>query len=372
MKFSEVAGQDNLKEQLITSIQNNMLSHALLFVGEEGYGGLPLVLALAQYLNCQQPVDHDSCGNCPSCRKLTKHIHPDIHYSFPTISDSKGKPSLSSTFYKEWRSSLIENPYLSYFDWLQLISPDAKQGNITMAECHAIIRNLSLKAFDGRNKIQIIWSADHLGPNGNTLLKIIEEPTPNTYFFFLARNKDRILNTILSRAQLLLVPPISIESISEKLNQDLDLTDVEINQIAKLANGNYANALRLSKSQQSDHEDDFISWMRLCYEFKVLDIFQWGVKLNEKGREYIKDFLQYGMRIIRECMLISNHAEQINSLSKTEEDFARKFSLFTNDNNAFKFYELLSKTQYYIERNANPKIIFFNLSLHFHKLLKQN
>ncbi|MBT4730269.1 MAG: hypothetical protein HOB88_17645 [Bacteroidetes bacterium] len=370
MKFSEVAGQEKIKEQLIRSTANNMLSHALLFIGPEGYGGLPLALALAQYLNCLHPVDNDSCGECSSCRKMEKFIHPDVHYTFPTISE-QGKPSISSKFYSQWRVALLENPYLSYYDWLQQISSEAKQGNIPVAECHNIIRNLSLKAFEGGKKIQIIWSADLMGTNGNSLLKIIEEPPPHTHFIFLGRNKDSILNTILSRTQLLLLPPIHATGIANKLKTDLQLDDSETQRITQLANGNYADAIRISKSGESSHEEDFIQWMRLSFDFKASEIFSLVNNLNAKGREYIKDFLQYAIRMIRECMLISNQADPITRLSASEEEFARKFSQFTTGEKAQEFYELLSKSQYYVERNANPKIIFFNLSLQFHKFLKK-
>ncbi|MFC2114482.1 ATP-binding protein [Bacteroidota bacterium] len=369
MRFADVAGLEFIKEQLIKSAHNNMVSHAMLFIGPDGYGGLPLALAFAQFLNCINPSENDSCGECSSCKKMAKFIHPDIHFSFPTFSE-KGKATLCNTMYTQWREKLIANPYLTHFEWLQHINAENKQGNIPVDECHSIIHNLSLKAYEGSKKIQIIWSTDLLGRAGNALLKIIEEPPPDTFFIFIARSKENILNTILSRTQLFLLPPISIENISIKLQKKFEIPNLEADRIAQLAGGNFAEALRISKSAQNNHEDDFIAWMRLCYEFKGVELLSWINDLHSKGREYIKDFLQYSLRIIRESILISNESKGISYLTSSEEDFAKRFSQFTHLENAEKFYNLLNKTQYYIERNGNPKIIFFNLSLQFYKLFK--
>jgi DNA polymerase-3 subunit delta' len=371
MKFSEVAGQDLIKEQLRNSIRNQKLSHSLLFIGPEGYGGLALALALAQYINCEQKENNDSCGLCSSCKKFKKLIHPDVHFSFPTVTDPKGKPSVSTSFYKEWRNALDENVYLNYYDWLQKITKESKQGNITVTECHAIIKNLSLKSFEGGYKIQIIWYADLLGNNGNALLKIIEEPPEKTLFVFIAKNKDHILNTILSRSQQFQLSPVSSEAMQSALTQNYGVEENEAARIATMANGDFATAIRLSKKDDNDHEEEFIKWMRMCFELNPIELYKWTNNIGSNGREYIKDFLHYANRMIRECVIFNQQAQKINSLSDSELAFVEKFAQFIMDDKAYRLYHLMSKTHYYVERNANLKIIFFNLSLQIHKLLKQ-
>lgn len=372
MRFRDVVGQDEIKAKLVSSVKNDKVTHANIFIGPEGTGGLPLALAFAQFLNCTNRTENDSCGECPSCTKMQKLIHPDVYFTFPTISTGGVSKPISTDFIKEWRKALLENPYVTYIEWLDHLKAENKQGNITIAECHEIIKHLSLKSYEGGKKIQIIWLAEFLGKNGNSLLKIIEEPTPNTFFIFISENKNLILNTILSRTQITLLPPLNDVSISKSLIENFHIDEEESKNIAHLANGNYSEALRIYRVGQNNHAESFISWMRLCYTFKTLDINKWLTTHTSNGREYLKDFLKYGIRIIREAYLLGNDLESISHLGKTEQEFAIKFSPFINSSNILEIYNLLNKAHYHIERNASPKIIFFNLSLQIYKLLRNN
>ena len=219
MLFKEIIGQIETKKQLVELIQHNRLSHALLFLGKEGNGSLQLAVGLAQYLTCekvnqkvkdqnsevslfgeepttsiqQQATSNDSCGLCSSCIKAQHLIHPDIHFSYPVVTKKSGSPPISTDYISEWREFIKNYPYGNVYDWLQFIGAENKQGNITAQECNDIIRKLNLKSFESEYKILILWMPEYLGNEGNKLLKLIEEPPPNTLFILVAENESLIL-----------------------------------------------------------------------------------------------------------------------------------------------------------------------------------
>ena len=194
MAFSNIIGQEKVKQMLHQMVHGDRLPHALLFLGPSGSGKLALALALAQYLLCENRQDSDSCGQCPSCSKSQRFIHPDLHFSFPSV----GTNVTSDSFLPQWRKWMEENPYLTVNEWLQSIGAENRQGNINKEECAAIIRKLSLKIFEGSHKILVMWLPEYLGKEGNRLLKLIEEPPEDTIFILVAENQELILNTILS------------------------------------------------------------------------------------------------------------------------------------------------------------------------------
>jgi DNA polymerase III subunit delta' len=371
MQFRDVIGLDEIKSQLVSSVINKKVSHAILFSGQEGRGGLPLAFAFAQFLNCENRSENDSCGNCNSCLKMQKMIHPDVHYSYPVIK-KENKPPVSVDFIKQWREAISQNPYIGYFEWLGYMDAENKQGNITIEECHEIIHKFSLKPFEGGNKILIMWLPEFLGKSGNSLLKIIEEPPPDSIFLFVTHNRELILNTILSRTRIIPLPPLQAESIEKKIRTDVGLEAEVATSISILADGNYNEALRLLKTGQSDHTENYIKWMRICYKPDHLEIFNWSKSITENGREYLKDFILYAIRMTRELLLSKNQADTIMRMNETEKEFVTNFSPHISANSLNNFYELANKAHYHIERNASPKIIFFNLSLQLHKLLKKN
>src|ERR1035437_5583449 len=215
MQFKDIIGQQTVKEQLVQMVQQNRLSHALLFLGKEGSGALPLAIAFAQYILCEKiqgkqsdlnnsmfeniQVNNDdikitlkdSCGKCPSCLKSGKLAHPDIHFSYPTIKKDKDHKPVSTDYISQWREFICEFPYSNDKDWIDFLkfhpsakidSPANKQGNITTFESADIIHKLALKSFESGYKILIMWMPEYLGDQGNKLLKLIEEPPPNTLF----------------------------------------------------------------------------------------------------------------------------------------------------------------------------------------------
>jgi len=372
MKFADIPGQENIKNQLTKSIKNNMLSHAIILSGQEGYGGLPLALATASYLNCENPSENDSCGVCPSCNKSEKLIHPDIHFTFPTITDDNSKTISCKSKIAEWREMIFENPYFSNLDWLNRIKAENKQGKIFMEECHQIIKNVSLTAFENKAKVQIIWSAEDMGNNANSLLKLIEEPSQHTFFIFLCKDINKMLGTIVSRSRLIQLSAFSHEDIIEKLSATENISKENLMEIAGLSSGNMHEAYRLINSGNVNYFEKMTNWLRACYMNDLIKVLDFSNELSDLGREKSKDFIKYTLRLIRESFLKSSNLDQLNRISVNEKDFVDKFSKLVNRNNIHPISEKLSNTIYYIERNANIKVVVFNLSLQLGLLLHKS
>lgn len=369
MRFADIPGQQKIKEELITSVKNNKLSHSIMLVGNEGYGALPLALALASYINCENKGERDSCGECPSCRKSDKMIHPDIHFTFSTYSDSGGKQFLSEKFIPQWRSAIETNPYMTDLDWLTFINSGNKQGNIYIADCHQIIKNLSLTTYESGAKIQIIWQAQNLGNNANSLLKIIEEPSPKTYFIFIAPSTDKILSTILSRTRVYSLPPFNPEDIEAELRKRSE-DETFIKEIALRANGDMNEALKqLGNIADNDNMMEKLrNWFLESYFMKRVELYKTIGNFSEMSREQAKEFLNYALRIIRESIVHQYDDKKLSHFSHKESEFLQKFGSLIKGKNVYQMVEDINQAMYHIERNANIKFVFFHLSLQFYKL----
>lgn len=368
MKFSDVLGQKSLKENLINSAKKNRVSHAQLFLGPEGAGGLPLAMAFATYLTCKSPGD-DACGECSSCNKMSKVIHPDVHFSYPFISPKTGTVSLD--YISEWRQAIISDPYLNYYDWLLNLKAENKQGNITAKESREIIRKLSLKSYEGGPKIMIIWLPEYLGREGNALLKILEEPPENTFFFLVAENAENILNTILSRTQLVRVPKLKDEDIQEALVAKHGIEQEEAMELAAIADGNYLYAKKLAVSTETNYSAIFQEWMRHCYKPDGVRLLKWVDSIAKFSREEQKNFLKYGLQMLEEIFKMGYNLGKGSRLSSEDQLFAEKFSEYINEQTFVRIYEEMNKTHFYVERNASSKIAFFNLSLRINSFFQK-
>src|SRR5580658_8381731 len=171
MQFRNVVGQQAAKDGILKMWRNNVFPHALLVSGPEGTGGLPMGLAIAQYIFCENKSETDSCGKCAGCSKAAKLEHADLHLSFPSIPPKPGVKAMSRLYMPEFREFIQQSPYGTTYDWLQHINAENKQGNITAEECREIIDTLNLKSYEGGNKVQIVWRPEYLGKEGNILLK---------------------------------------------------------------------------------------------------------------------------------------------------------------------------------------------------------
>ena len=367
MQFKQIVGQGAIKQRLINSVNESRVSHAQLFLGPGGSGSLPLAVAYAQYLCCEDKRADDSCGECSSCRKYQKLMHPDLHFSYPFF--AKHKDDTALTFIEQWREAFIANPYLSLDTWRGYLDAENKQANINIAECHQIIKKLSFKPFESVYKVLILWLPEYLDKEGNALLKIIEEPQPNTLFLLVAQNQDQILNTILSRTQLIKIPALSYDDIKDHLIEKHNQTDQAAAEIAYLSSGMLSEALTMLQEGNDGYHGRFVQWLRLCFGNKGIEVMAFVEQLSKMGRENQKNFLRYGINFIRECCLLLSGAGSLVHLPAQELETAQKMTNVMNISQADGIITELEKAHYHVERNANPKILFLDVSLQIIKLL---
>jgi DNA polymerase-3 subunit delta' len=370
MQFKDIVGQQSVKNHLIQTVKDERISHAQLFLGPEGSGSLALALAYAQYISCENKQEDDSCNECSSCRKFNKLVHPDLHFSYPFFASHHENTAL--TFIEDWRKAFLANPYLGLDEWRDQLNADNKQANINIAEAHSIITKLSLKPFEGEYKILIMWLPEYLSLQGNALLKVIEEPAQKTLFLLVAQNQEQILNTIISRTQLVKIPKLSQQDIVEYLEKR-NIETAKAQQLAYLSNGNLQTALQHLNNQENDFHELFLQWLRACWGNAGLNIVNYTEgELAKMGRENQKNFFKYGVNLMRECMLYLAHASSLIHLPPKELEFISKFSQVLNLAKAEAIANELERAQYHIERNANPKILFLDVSLILVKILKFN
>lgn len=369
MLFKEIVGQEHVKQHLLNTVRENRVSHAQLFLGPEGSGSLALAVAYAQYINCENRQTNDSCGACTSCRKYNKLIHPDLHLSYPFF--AKHKEDTAATYVEEWRRAFLGNPYLGLSHWRDQLDAENKQANINIAEAHHIIKKLSLKAFEATYKVLIMWLPEYLDAQGNALLKLIEEPPANTLFLLVAENPDRILNTIISRTQLVKINRLDNEQVSRYLMDTQQMTEHQANEIAFISNGNLQQAINLLGEDTRGHFDLMVRWLRHC----VMDAGSALIKICEEelsklGRENQKSFLLYAINMMRQAVLFKADMLQMIHLPAGESEFVQKFGKRYQLGQVEETVHLLEEAHYHIERNANPKMLFLDLSLQFVLIFK--
>lgn len=370
MQFKDVIGHTELKKHLIELVQQDQIPHAQLFLGHEGVGSLPLALAFAQYLVCENKQAEDSCGTCSECNKSQKWIHPDIHYTYPVVPKKPNKPSLSTDYIVEWRKALAENPYLNEVDWLQFIEAENRQGNISADEARSIIRDLSLKSYESKYKIQLIWLAEALGKEGNILLKLLEEPPPNTILILISENADLILPTIISRCQITKIHSLSESEIEEALIKK-GIPKLKAQQIAFLSNGSFNDALSIAEKEIDDITYTLIQWMKVSIHFDTAAMIKWVDDFSKQGREKIKTFLEYTEHVVRETMLTGYQKNYQPKLNNEELKIAQALKkYFKNYEQIHSLIQLLDKKHYEIERNVNAKIVLLSTSIQMHQIIK--
>jgi DNA polymerase III subunit delta' len=395
MQFSKIINQQEVKKQLVELIQHNRLSHALLFLSKEGSGALSLALALAQYLTCERAnpkkqipnsnaslfdaepsqseirnlkSEIDSCGTCPSCIKANRLVHPDIHFSYPVVTKKSGTPPLSVDYIIEWREFINNYPYGNVYDWLQFIGAENKQGNITANECNDIIRKLSLKSFESEYKVLIMWMPEYLGAEGNKLLKLIEEPPPNTLFILVAENETILLPTIVSRCQMIKIPMLETTDIETALI-DNKIDPLKARQVAATAEGNYREALQLLQHAEEDWQGILRDWLNSIIKTGPIAQTKWVEETSRLGREKQKQFLRYFNHLLEQSIRSKIMGNNIH-LPDNEKDFADRLNRLADISQQQAIIEELDRATYYIERNANAKILFHALTIKLYHIIQ--
>lgn len=374
MQFSNVLGQDHIKNHLLQSAENGRIAHAQLFVGKEGSGTLPMALAYAQHLLCLTAENKEACEL--KCEKLT---HPDLHFSFPVNTSPKvsSKPT-SKDYITEWRSFVLEQPYGNLYNWLEEINIEKKQGNIGVDEAADIAKKLTLKSYEGGFKVMIIWMVDKMNAAAaNKLLKLIEEPPEKTIFLLIAEDEEKLINTIKSRCQVLHFPPLSETELVNGLLQKSDVSKNEAQRIAHQSEGNFNKALHILFNDSSDiiFEKWFIIWIRSAFKAKgnasvINDLIEWSDTIAAENRETQKKFLAYCLQFFRQALLLNYSANSLVYLETNSPNFdLSKFAPYVHGNNILDVEKELNAAIYHIERNGNAKMILLDLSIKLTRLL---
>jgi DNA polymerase-3 subunit delta' len=367
--FKDVIGQASVKQHLVELVHGNRLSHALLFLGPEGSGALPLALAFAQYVICEQPKNGDACGVCPPCSKARQLIHPDIHYSYPVIPKKAGDKPVSTDYGAEWREFVAQYPYGNAYDWLQFIGAENKQGNITAQECNDIIHKLNLKSFESGYKILIMWMPEYLGNEGNKLLKLIEEPPANTLFLLVAENESLILQTILSRTQLVKIPLPETADIEQALIERAKIGAEQARQIAVLCEGNYHEALQLIRHAEDDWQGVLRDWLNAILKNGPIAQVKWIDEISKSGRERQKQFLRYFNHLLEQAIRLRFIGGEGLPIPEGERDIALRLNKIADVGQQQAIIGELDRAAYYIERNAHAKMLFHALTIKVYHIL---
>ncbi len=370
MNFNSVYGQEFLKKYFQKIIEKNKIPHTLLFAGNTGYGTLSMAWALANELLCSGKV------NCE--KRIKKIIHPDLHFVFPTVSKKEISKPDSAFFLNQWREFLISNPYGDYHDWLKYLEAENQQGAIRVKDAENIIHKTLVKPYEGDYKIFVIWMAEKMNQETyNKLLKILEEPPEDTKFILIAENPEQILPTVLSRCQIHYFHPISYKTIEDYLIKEKKIASNDARKIAYQSNGdwNLVSKLLSQKPIEEDYKQAFVEWVRMAFLAKkskksVIGLINWSEKMAGLGREEQKYFLKFVSEVFRQALMINYGNPQLNYLNFSDTKFElSKLSPYIHGNNIEDIINNIENATSYIERNANSKLIFINLSLLLTKLI---
>ncbi|MDH4091988.1 MAG: DNA polymerase III subunit delta [Cyclobacteriaceae bacterium] len=366
MKFSAIPGLGDVKSLLIEAARSNHIAHAQLFVGAEGALNLPMAIAFATYLHCENKGETDSCGTCPACSKSNKFIHPDTHFVFPlrSIRADEDRERIKAEMLKSWRAFLLEQPFADLNDWTSYYGGEDKPALISREESRDIIKTLSLKPFESQYKVMIIWQPELMHSSAaNGILKILEEPAPYTFFFLVTNAADKLLPTIISRTQIITIPLLGDELLNEYLIQQHNMEATQAARVTSLAEGNINFALKLVDSEEVTDAKQFTDWMRACYSKSygslvlMADAFYGLDKLSRKN------LLKYSMNALRETLLHISGADEMSRSQGNEFKLLKEFSKVMNTEKIEKSFTLMNDATYHLERNGSPKMIFLDLSL---------
>ncbi len=379
MQFSEILGQEYIKSHLTKSASLGRIPHAQLFVGPEGSGTLPMAIAYAQYILCNNSNGENN-GENESCNlKFDKLSHPDLHFVYPTVAteDIKTKPK-SIDFIGDWRAFVTQNPYGSLFDWYTVLGVNNKQGLIRVEDAGDILKTLSLKSYEGGYKIMIIWMADKMNTEAsNKLLKLLEEPPEKTIFILITEQEEDLIQTIRSRCQVLHFGGLPENTIAEALVNQKQIDPKLAATIAHQAQGNFNKALHLLQNDDESYPFDewFVTWVRAAFKAKgnaaaIQDLIQWSDEVAGLGRETQKKFLSFCVEMFRQALLLNYESPSLVYLEPNVEKFQlANFAPFVNGNNIQEIFKELSDAMYHIERNGNAKIILTDLSIKLTRLI---
>lgn len=370
MYFDDIAGQEAIKRRLTAMADEGRIAHALLFAGAEGTGALPLAIAFAQYINCTgSRSGGKACGQCPSCVKYDRLVHPDLHFVFPII--TSGPESKCDDDLKAWRQQLAEQPYFGLKQWTERLG-GSKAAVIPVTAAQAVMEKLSLKTYEARHKVMIIWLPEKMNESAsNKLLKILEEPPAGTVFILVSEQTYGILPTILSRTQALRIPAIDDEAMAAELAARHHMEPDAARRTAHVAQGNMVKAIELATGGGTADEylELFMRLMRTCYTRKVPDIIALSDDLARLSRDGLRNWLTYCLHMLRENFVAGLGESRISYMTDAEAAFSERFAAFVHIGNVEEMAREINLAIAQTEQNGNARIITTDLMLKLTVLL---
>jgi len=371
MNWENIAGQENLKKLLQESITENRVSHAQLFIGKEGYGTMPLVLAYAKEI---------LKGENEHAASKVEHLnHLDLHFSFPVFTDNRN--SLSKNKFDEFREMILKSPYAGYDEWTAVLESENKQLFISADEIDEQNQKFSLKSYEGGTKILIVWRADKMNvAASNKFLKFLEEPPAKTIILLTAESTDDILPTIISRTQIIEVPRIADEDLIEHLKNQFSASQDQARTVAHEAQGNLNEAIKLLNAEIKNPEFErlFVQWVRDAFQVKkkpefLKNIIIWAKEIAGWNREKQKNFLNYASEIFRLALLQNYQSEELVYKKIDANGFNWSgFSKFISGANIISILEEINAADLHLTRNGNPKIVWTDLGIKLSRYIHKN
>jgi len=364
MKFADIPGNTALKQNLVLSVDSGHVAHAQLFAGSEGGVGLMLALAYAQYVNCENPANGDSCGNCFACIKTSKFIHPDLHFCFPYAKSKRVEDDELNAFLPLFRQFMAETPFGTPGDWAQLAEFESRTPIINIKAVRETMQGLQLKAYEAKFKVQIIWLPETMRTEGsNSFLKLLEEPPPFTLFILVSDQPEQLLPTIISRTQRVTIPLLDDQTLADYLVNHFGSENERALAIASLSEGSIPVAIDLLNEEVDDYHAIFMDWQRACFKNDLDKIMKQTETFQAMGKEMQKTFLKYCLDKIRKAMVISSgggEAVRIQEIEKSDlGNLGKIFSLPLISH----LLEQLETAFYHIDRNASARMVFFDTSM---------
>lgn len=367
MKFSDIDGHEEVKMRLREMVDNDRLPHALLLHGPSGTGKLKMARALVTYLHCENRTpEGDSCGRCPSCLQHASLNHVDLHFSFPTLKKNSQDPAPSIDYISQWREFLEESPYADFTEWLLKLGKPNGQPVIYVGEGISLGRELSYTARASKHKTAIVWLPERFQDScANKLLKLIEEPYPDTKIILVSNNSREILPTIFSRLQRIEMKRLSPDETARALAKEYKgFSEEVISDVAEICEGSVLKGKELLEGTSNEKMlNEFMTLMRLAFQRKVGELKQWSENMAGIGREEQMRFLRYFSRMLRENFLMNFGIDELNVMTSKEKSFSKNFSKFVNASNVTNLINEMDRASKDIAGNANAKIVFFDLSL---------
>lgn len=371
MQFKDIIGQAKAKETLLGMVHEDRLPHAIILKGRPGIGKLAFANAIAQYVNCENPTETDSCGVCAACTKIKKGIHPDVRFILPIISKKvEGKQGVSDDFFPSFRNHFFQNPYYSFTEWISLMQGENKQVGIRIFEIRELKRKILLKAFEGKYKVVVFWNAEKINTEAaNAMLKLLEEPPERTLMIMTVSDTTQLLTTINSRCQRIQLHRIPDEEMRAYLEQNHGLDTDRSHQIAQLSEGSVTRAVELVKESNKSLSELYMTWLRTCMKGNFAEIQNWVETVSKENKEFQKLFLSYAIQKVRDSLLFSMGTPELAAATPDEVEFQKKFSRFVQLNGIEKISRLMEDSLFYVGRNANSQMVLTVLSLRLHSLL---